>query len=124
MRETRDPFKILRVRKENHLRTRDVSIPFRVTEKELQEIDKRAEKAKLDRTNYLITCALNKKITVLEDLKPLLSELKRIGNNLNQLTKLSNMGQIKTVDLYETRAAIDALYGEIFRIARTKDGDN
>ena len=34
------------------------------------------------------------------------------------------MGQIKTVDLYETRAAMDALYGEIFRIARTKDGDN
>ena len=106
------------------MRIRDVSIPFRVTEKELQEIDKRAEKAKLDRTNYLITCALNKKITVLEDLKPLLSELKRIGNNLNQLTKLSNMGQIKTVDLYETRAAMDALYGEIFRIARTKDGDS
>ena len=124
MRETRNPFKISRLRKENHLRTRDVSIPFRVTEKELQEIDKRAEKAKLDRTNYLITCALNKKITVLEDLKPLLSELKRIGNNLNQLTKLSNMGQIKTVDLYETRAAMDALYGEIFRIARTKDGDS
>ena len=124
MRETRNPFKILRARKENYLRTRDVSIPFRVTEKELQEIDKRAAKAKLDRTNYLITCALNKKITVLEDLKPLLSELKRIGNNLNQLTKLSNMGQIKTVDLYETRSAMDALYGEIFRIARTKDGDN
>ena len=56
------------------MRTRDVSIPFRVTEKELQEIDKRAEKAKLDRTNYLITCALNKKITVLEDLKPLLDD--------------------------------------------------
>ena len=106
------------------MRTRDVSIPFRVTEKELQEIDKRAAKAKLDRTNYLITCALNKKIMVLEDLKPLLSELKRIGNNLNQLTKLSNMGQIKTVDLHETRAAMDALYGEIFRIARTKDGDS
>ena len=106
------------------MRTRDISIPFRVTEKELQEIEKRAAKAKLDRTNDLITCALNKKITVLEDLKPLLSELKRIGNNLNQLTKLSNMGQIKTVDLYETRAAMDALYGEIFRIARTKDGDN
>ena len=106
------------------MRVRDVSIPFRVTEKELQEIDKRAAKAKLDRTNYLITCALNKKITVLEDLKPLLSELKHIGNNLNQLTKLSNMGQIKTVDLYEMRAAMDALYSEIFRIARTKDGDN
>lgn len=106
------------------MRIRDVSIPFRVTEKELQEIDKRAVKAKLDRTNYLITCALNKKITVLEDLKPLLSELKRIGNNLNQLTKLSNMGQIKTVDLYEMRVAMDALYSEIFRIARTKDGDN
>ena len=61
---------------------------------------------------------------LLAALGKLTSEYSKIGNNLNQLTKLSNMGQIKTVDLYETRAAMDALYGEIFRIARTKDGDN
>ena len=92
------------------MRVRDVSIPFRVTEKELQEIDKRAEKAKLDRTNYLITCALNKKITVLEDLKPLLSELKRIGNNLNQLTWRVNEGTLTAVNLEETKRELAKIF--------------
>ena len=105
------------------MRTRDVSIPFRVTEKELQEIDKRAAKAKLDRTNYLITCALNKKITVLEDLKPLLSELKRIGNNLNQLTKLANMGKIDEVYLGEVKDTLGKIYIELYRLARSKGSD-
>ena len=100
------------------MRTRDVSIPFRVTEKELQEIDKRAEKAKLDRTNYLITCALNKKITVLEDLKPLLSELKRIGNNLNQITAKINAGAFHSYNFYEVIEMQRAIYEEVRRIGR------
>ena len=69
------------------MRTRNQSIPFRVTEKELKEIDRKAAKARLNRTEYLIACALGKEITLVEDLKPLLTEMRRIGNNLNQLTK-------------------------------------
>ena len=68
------------------------------------------KRGKLDRTNYLITCALNKKITVLEDLKPLLSELKRIGNNLNQLTWRVNEGTLTAINLEETKKEIAKIF--------------
>ena len=51
------------------MRTRNISVPFRVTEKELEAIDKKAEKAKMNRTEYLITAATNKKITLIEDIR-------------------------------------------------------
>ena len=67
------------------MRKRSISIPLRVTEAERTAIDKKAEKAGMNRTDYLITCAMGKRITVIDDLTPLLAELRRIGNNLNQL---------------------------------------
>ena len=80
------------------MRTRNLSIPFRVTAKELEEIDRKAAKAKLNRTEYLIACALGKQITLVEDLKPLLAEMRRIGNNLNQLTVMARQGRIQFVN--------------------------
>ncbi len=106
------------------MRNRDISIPFRVTKDEQEGIDKKANKAKLNRTEYLIACALGKEITLVEDLKPILAELKRVGNNLNQLTKLANMGKITEVNLYESWTSLDKIYNEIFRLARRKDGDD
>ena len=67
------------------MRTRNKSIPIRVTEKELQAIDEAAKKAKKNRTEYLISAALGKEITVIEDLREMIVQLKRIGNNLNQI---------------------------------------
>ena len=58
-----------------------------MTEKELEEIDARASKAKKNRTEYLISAALGKEITVINDLREMLVQLKKIGNNLNQLTR-------------------------------------
>jgi uncharacterized protein (DUF1778 family) len=69
------------------MRKRNISIPIRVTEKELEEIDAKALKAKKNRTEYLISSALGKEITIIDDLKEVTVQLRRIGNNLNQLTK-------------------------------------
>ena len=104
------------------MRTRNLSIPFRVTVKELEEIDHKAAKAKLNRTEYLIACALGKQITLVEDLKPLLAEMRRIGNNINQLTKLANMGKIQEIYLEETKEALDNIYVAIYQLARRGDG--
>ena len=104
------------------MRKRNVSIPIRVTEEELKQIDKKATKAKLCRTDYLIDCALGKEITLIEDIKPLLTELRRIGNNLNQQTKLANMGKIKAVNLEETLTALDRLYQVIHTLLAKSGG--
>lgn len=103
------------------MRTRNISIPFRVTEKELQEIDRKAAKAKLSRTEYLIACALGKQITLVEDLKPLLAEMRRIGNNVNQLTKLANMGRVRETNLTETKETLEQIYVAIYALVRGGD---
>lgn len=104
------------------MRKRNKSIPIRVTEDELKQIDKKAAKARLSRTDYLINCALGKEITLIEDIKPLLTEMRRIGNNLNQQTKLANMGKINAVNLEETLAALDRMYQVIHTLLAKKRG--
>ena len=103
------------------MRKRNISIPIRVTEKELSVIDKKAAKARLTRTEYLITCALGKEITLIEDLKPILADLRRVGNNLNQLTRLANMGKIQGVNLGEGRAALEQTYTAIHTLAKRRN---
>ena len=87
------------------MRTRNKSIPIRVTEKELEAIDEAAKKAKKNRTEYLISAALGKEITVIEDLREMIVQLKKIGNNLNQLTRKANAHEVEVVDLTETNNA-------------------
>ena len=103
------------------MRKRNISIPIRVTEKELSVIDRKAARARLTRTEYLITCALSKEITLIEDLKPILADLRRIGNNLNQLTRLANMDKIQGVNLGECRAALEQTYTAIYTLAKRRN---
>ena len=103
------------------MRTRNKSIPIRVTEKELKEIDEAAKKAKKNRTEYLISAALGKEITVIEDLREMITQLKRIGNNLNQLTRKANAHEVEVVDLTETNNAMGDIYQALFLLARKAD---
>ena len=100
------------------MRKRNKSIPIRVTEKELQAIDANAKKAKKNRTEYMITSALGKEITVIEDLREMIVQLKRIGNNLNQLTRKANAQEVKVVDLEETCTELSNIYQAVFALAR------
>ena len=103
------------------MRTRNKSIPIRVTEKELKAIDEAAKKAKKNRTEYLISTALGKEITVIEDLREMITQLKRIGNNLNQLTRKANAHEVEVVDLTETNNAMGDIYQALFLLARKAD---
>ena len=103
------------------MKKRNKSIPIRVTEKELEEIDARASKAKKNRTEYLISAALGKEITVIEDLREMIVQLKKIGNNLNQLTRKANAHEVEVVDLTETNNAMGDIYQALFLLARKAD---
>lgn len=74
-------------------RKRPKQIVIRASEQEFEKIKKNVEKSGLTQNEYLLRCALNKKITVIEGLPELVLELKRIGNNLNQLTKAVHEGK-------------------------------
>lgn len=54
-------------------------------------------------TEFVTNSALNKRIAVIEGLDAVLKEQRAIGNNLNQITTLCNMGKIKVPDLTQVK---------------------
>ena len=77
------------------MRNRNINIPLRASEKEARMIEEKAARAKMNRTDYMIACAVGKRISVMEDLTPMIAELKRIGNNLNQALTLAHMEKLR-----------------------------
>ena len=70
-------------------RKRNQTLSIRLTPTEKKEIIIKAKQAQMTLTDYLIECSRNTNITV-TDLSEVLVELKRIGNNLNQIAKKAN----------------------------------
>lgn len=68
------------------MRKQNKTITIRVTNDEGCAIMEQVLKAGMNVTDYLVTAATTTQIYVAEDTKPLIMELKRIGNNLNQIT--------------------------------------
>ena len=66
-------------------------------------------------------CCLGRQIVIMDGLKEVLQQQRAIGNNLNRLTVLANMGRITAVDLDRTAqelAAISSTLREIQERAR------
>lgn len=78
-------------------RTKNKQFNFYVSENDYNAINKKIEKSKLSKQDYLTKCALDKEIIVIEDLKNIFIELKRQGVNLNQIAKALNSGEINHV---------------------------
>ena len=62
-----------------------------MTAEEKKEIAAKANQAQMSLTDYLIECSRKTTIKV-TDLSAILVELKRIGNNLNQIARRLNSG--------------------------------
>lgn len=75
-------------------RVRSKQISIRTTEKEYQRIKKKIDKSKLSQNEYFIRSALDKDIVIVEGLPEIIREVKRIGININQITKKVNQGDI------------------------------
>ncbi len=95
------------------LRTRDVTITVRCTEDERRKIRERAASRGLKLSDFVLRSALGKKIVVLDGFHELSKQLKAVGNNLNQLTRLAHEGRIKSVDLKECSRTLFDIYGRL-----------
>lgn len=89
---------------------RDKKINIRVTEKEKNQIETKARKCNMSITKYIVSSCLKDKIIVVNGLEKFDTELRRIGNNINQLTRLSNERIINTVDLKELRMEVNNIW--------------
>ena len=53
----------------------------------------------MTQSDYVTTCRIGKRIVILDGLKEVLRQQKAIGNNLNQLAVLANMGKVQLANL-------------------------
>lgn len=101
----------------NKTKIKDATFAFRIASSDLAKIRNKAEKANLSVTDFFTLSALGKNITVMDDLSPMISQLKAVGNNLNQLTMLANMDKIQVANLVETKSALEQIHNELAKIS-------
>ena len=73
-------------------------------------IRQKAEKAKMNLSEYMIASSLNTNIIVEKDNSEYITELRRIGNNINQITKKVNQGIIKEINLNEVKKELNKIW--------------
>ena len=75
-------------------KNRPKQLSFRVNEEEYQQLQERVLESGKNQQEYILSCVLDKKIINTDGIKELIPELKRIGNNLNQIAKRCNEGGV------------------------------
>ena len=78
---------------------KDKQFSIRIAAQDLETIRQKAAQAHMSQSDYVTACCLGKRIVILDGLKEVLRQQKAIGNNLNQLTVLANMGKVQFANL-------------------------
>ena len=74
-------------------------IRIRVAGWQKKYISLQAEKAHKSLSQYVRDAAMDKDVTVIDGVDDLIRELRRQGNNLNQLTRLAHQNRFSSADL-------------------------
>ena len=98
--------------------SKDKKINIRLTEQEKNLIEKKANKCNMTITKFILSSCLKDKIVIINGLDKIGIELRRIGNNINQLTKLANEGSITTIDLKELRMEVVNIWQLLKQLAQ------
>lgn len=68
-------------------------------------------------TDFIIASTDNAVIKTPEDLRPVITQLKRIGNNINQIAVKVNSGAVYSVNFDEVIDMQNKIYEKVFEIA-------
>ena len=79
--------------------TKDKQFSIRLSKQDLEAIRQKAAQAHMTQSDYVTACCLGKRIIIMDGLKDVLRQQKAIGNNLNQLAVLANMGKVQFANL-------------------------
>lgn len=83
-------------------KSRPKQVMFRLSEEEAEKLQKKVEQSGMSQQDYILKAVLDKPITNTDGIKELVPELKRQGNNLNQIAKkLNEGGYIDYISQYE-----------------------
>ena len=97
-------------------RKRNQTLTIRVTAGEKDAITQKAAKARMSITDYIVASSQLTQIHVTEDTRPLVTELKRIGNNLNQISMKINAGAFQSYNFREVIEMQRSIYEALLRI--------
>lgn len=86
---------------------------FRISESDYKTLKQKSDRGKVTMTEFLERAISDKDVVVVDGVQELISELKAIGRNLNQLTMLANMGKVDTVYLADTKAQLGNIYQKL-----------
>lgn len=75
-------------------RTRPVKLTLRLSHDEHDRLLQKVAAAHMSQQDYLLKCALQKKIVVMEGFTEVAWQLKKIGGNINQLAHHANEGDL------------------------------
>ena len=94
-------------------RTRPFAYNFRASEQEKNLIDSAIAKSGLTITDFVIRSITDKPITAIENGNEILAELKRQGNNLNQVVRNSYNGLVTEEEIKACIKSLKELYRKI-----------
>ena len=89
---------------------KDKKINIRLTEKEKSIIESKAKKLNMTITKFIVSSCLKDKFVIINGLDKVDTELRRIGNNINQLTRLANEKIITVINLKELRMEVNNIW--------------
>ena len=92
---------------------KEIKLGFRVTDQDFMRIVSLAKKSNLSMSEFLRRASTNKKINVVEGLGEFSKELRAVGRNLNQLTRLCHQGRLECLDLSGIKQNIAAITEKI-----------
>ena len=96
-------------------------ISFRVTAEEKEWIEDHSYGNYRLISDFVRDCVFKKDIVIINDLDEFSAELRRIGNNVNQLTRAVNAGYASQINLTETRKELEKIWqslNSLLRVAR------
>ena len=100
------------------MRKRNTTIAIRCTEEESRRIHELAVRHGLKLNDFVMRCALGKKIVVANGIDELVRQQKAIGRNLNQIATLANMDRLTAVNfqpLLDEHRKVTELIGQLLR---------
>lgn len=96
-------------------------IEIRLTPEEKTKIINNSVEARTTISEYLIKSAIKKEIVVINDLDKLVIQLRKLGNNVNQLTKLANGRVITCVELEGVKKELSKIWQSLNSLITRSD---
>ena len=95
---------------DNKQDTKSSIIAFRVTPEERAWIEKHSYGNYRLISDFVRDCVFEKDIVIINGLDEFSAQLRRIGNNVNQLTRAVNAGYATQINLTETRKELEKIW--------------